>query len=76
MHIKSKIKLGPLSKSALRDDRMKYLKGAEYYCDWGPGNLRANAHDGKCSCYCVGNPSYYDTSTGLQAFGDWIKVNW
>ena len=76
MYIKSKIKLGPLSKNAFGDDHMKHLKGGDYYCAWGEKNLIANGSLGKCSCYCDSSTSYYDTSTGIQAYGDWIRATW
>ena len=71
----NKIKLGQLSKNAMGDNQMKNLKGGEYYCDWGPENKSSNIEKERCSCYCS-TGDYYDTSTGLSAIGDWIKVNW
>ena len=70
------IKLGQLSKNALRDDQIKHLKGGEYYCDWGYENKKANEDQGKCSCYCADTTAYYDTNTGIKVWGDFIRANW
>ena len=74
----NRIKLSQLSKNAMGDNKMKHLKGAEYYCYFvdDPYNEAANGTQGKCSCYCSDSVSYYDTSTGLKAFGDFIRSNW
>ena len=71
----SKIKLGQLGKNSIGDNMMNHLKGAEYYCYFGPENRSANEHGQRCSCYCSGF-DYYDTSMGIEAFGDFIRVNW
>ena len=56
---------------------MNHLKGAAYYCFFGPDNLNKDNEDQKkCSCYCADNGSYYDTSTGITAFGDFTRANW
>ena len=75
MNIKQ-IKLGQLSRHALEANKMKHLKGAVYYCYWGDENKAANESQGKCSCNCADNTSYYNTSHGLSSDGNFTRANW